>query len=640
MTQRIAPYGQWASPISADLIVGQTVSLGSIALDGQDVYWIESRPLEQGRNAIVRHRPGGANDEVLPMPYSARSRVHEYGGGAFTVHRGEVFFVEQRDQQWYHLAPGQTPKPLTDAPHWRFADPAVDTPRQRLICVGEDHAPGEPEPSNCLVAIPLGGTAVKIPKVLVRGADFYASPTLSPDHRRLAWLTWDHPQMPWDGTTLWVAEVADDGALKDPKAIAGGPKESIFQPQWGPGGTLYFVSDRSGFWNLYRFDGDVEAVMTMEADFGRPLWQFGQSTFAVARDGGLYGAFNRLGRWQLAFIGADGQFRSLELPYTEIDELRLGADKLVFRAGAPTEGYCVVTLDRVDHRRQPLKQASVPLDLEDLSVPEVVAYPADGGSAYAFFYPPTNRHYQGTKDTKPPLLVKSHGGPTGAAQAVYQPLIQYWTSRGFAVLDVNYRGSTGFGRAYREALYGQWGVVDVDDCVAAARWACSAGRADPERCAIRGSSAGGYTTLAALAFRDFFKAGASYYGVGDLETLLRDTHKFESRYLDHLIGPYPQQRQRYLERSPLHHNQALSAPVIFFQGLLDKVVPPNQAEDMVTALKRRGIPVAYMAFDGEHHGFRQAANIKRALEAELYFYGRVFGFTPFDPLTPVTIDGL
>jgi dipeptidyl aminopeptidase/acylaminoacyl peptidase len=456
--------------------------------------------------------------------------------------------------------------------------------------------------------------------------------------------------MPWDGTELWVAEIGADGALASPRRVAGGAEESIFQPAWSPDGQLHFVSDRSGFWNLYRWLEDprspdtLQALCPRSAEFGAPQWGFGMATYGFAADGRIICAFTEGGRWRIAALEPRaGRLTPYDMPYTTISMyagVRVHDRRAVFVAGSPSEPESVVELDLERGSLHVLRQSTTfRIEPEYLSIPEPIEFPTTGGrTAHAFYYPPGNRDFQGPTGERPPLIVLCHGGPTSAAGSTLDLRIQFWTSRGFAVANVNYGGSTGYGRAYRERLRGTWGVVDVDDCAHAARALVARAAADPLRLAIAGGSAGGYTTLCALAFRDVFRAGASYYGVSDLEALARDTHKFESRYLDRLIGPYPAARELYRERSPIHAADRIRCPVIFFQGLEDPVVLPNQAEIMVEALKSRGVPVAYLGFAGEQHGFRRAETIVQALEAELYFYGRVFGFVPADPLPPIPID--
>ncbi|HEX8686972.1 MAG TPA: S9 family peptidase, partial [Pyrinomonadaceae bacterium] len=482
-------------------------------------------------------------------------------------------------------------------------------------------------------------------RVLVEGNDFYAAPRLSPDGSRLAWQTWNHPNMPWDGCELWVAELDEGGAVAGSRRVAGGEEESVFQPQWSPAGTLYFVSDRGGWWNIYRLgeDGAAEAVYEAEAEFGLPQWVFAMSTYAFASEERIVCAYATGGEWNLGAL--DTRTKRLErfdLPYNDISYVRADENRAVFRAGSPTLRTSVVELDLKTRETRVLRRASeVTIDEAYVSTPRAVEFPTESGrTAHAFYYPPRNPDFAAPEGERPPLLVKCHGGPTSAASSTLRLETQYWTSRGIAVLDVNYGGSTGYGREYRQRLNGEWGVVDVDDCVNGAKYLIEQGEVDPARCVITGGSAGGYTTLNALTFRDTFRAGASHFGIGDLTVFVGDTHKFESRYLERLIGPYPERADLYRERSSINFTDRLSCPVIFFQGLEDKIVPPNQAELMVEALRKKRLPVAYVAFEGEQHGFRKAENIKRALEGEFYFYSRVFGFQPADEVEPVEIENL
>jgi dipeptidyl aminopeptidase/acylaminoacyl peptidase len=654
---RVAPYGSWKSPITSDLIVSGTIGLGSIALAGADTHWIESRPAEEGRNVLVRRTPDGRTVDVTPPPFNVRTRVHEYGGGAYTVNvpwpfrarttgsgadGGTIYFANFADQRLYRQDPGAAPEPLTPDRDLRYADGVIDQRRERMIWVREDHTAAGREAINTIVSLPLvpddGGQA------LVAGNDFYAAPRLSPDGSRLAWLTWNHPNMPWDGCELWVGAVLAGGSLGHTTRVAGGVDESIFQPEWSPDGMLHFVSDRTGWWNLYRWrDGQIEPLYEMEAEFGKPYWTFGTTTYAFASARQIICAYTTEGTWHLARLDTvTRRLESIAPPYSAISSLHATPERAVFVAASPVEMPAIIELDLATDQLQVLRRSSeLTIDPGYLSIPEAIEFPTEHGlTAHAFFYPPRNRDYIAPAGERPPLLVMSHGGPTSASTSELDLQIQYWTSRGIAVLDVNYGGSTGYGRGYREHLRGQWGIVDVDDCVNGARYLVQQGLVDGNRLAITGGSAGGYTTLCALTFRDTFKAGASYYGVSDLEVFVGDTHKFESRYLDGLIGPYPEHRTRYYGRSAANFTDRLSCPVIFFQGLEDKIVPPNQAELMVAALRAKGLPVAYIPFAGEQHGFRRAANIKRALDAELYFYARMFGFTLADPVEPVPIENL
>ncbi|HEY9402746.1 MAG TPA: S9 family peptidase [Pyrinomonadaceae bacterium] len=644
---KIAPYGSWKSPVTADLIVQGAVGLGMIKTDGEDLYWLELRPSEGGRTCIVRRTPDGELRDMTPPGFNARTRVHEYGGGDFVVHRGTIYFSNFSDQRLYRQTPdADMPAPLTPESNaeLRYADAIMDAARGRLVAVREDHRAGAHEPANTIVALSLdAGENASGGRVLASGYDFYASPRLSPDGRQLAWLCWNHPNMPWDGTELWLGDVEEDGMIAGARCIAGGRDESIFQPEWSPAGRLHFVSDRSGWWNLYRAGDTVEPLCEMEAEFGQPQWGFGMSTYAFTSDTEIVCAYIVRGMSSLARLDTTNkQLHPVESIYADIQYVQAVGGRAVFRAGAPQQSAAVVAFDLASGQFEVLRRASDHnIDEGYLSVAQPIEFPTTGGqTAHAFFYPPRNRDFAAPDRERPLLLVKSHGGPTAMASAALSLNIQFWTSRGIAVLDVNYGGSTGYGRAYRLRLNGTWGITDVDDCANGARHLAAEGLVDGTRCVITGGSAGGYTTLAALTFRDAFKAGASHYGVSDLGALVRDTHKFEARYLDNLVGPYPERADIYHARSPINFTEQLSCPVIFFQGLEDKVVPPNQAELMVEALRARGLPVAYVAFEGEQHGFRRAENIKRALEGELYFYARVFGFELAELAELIEIENL
>ncbi|WP_071517431.1 S9 family peptidase [Geitlerinema sp. PCC 9228] len=639
---KTAAYGTWKSPITSDFIVTGSLRLAASVLDGEDIYWVEGRPAEKGRNVIMCRRRDGTTQELTPPEFNLRTRVHEYGGGAFTVADGVIYFVNFADQAIYRQTADAAPQQLTLAEEpglLRYADFSVDRDRNRLIAVCEDNR-GEGEPTNTIVSISLDGNTTG--EVLVSGEDFYANPRISPDGSQLCWISWNHPNMPWDSTQLWVAPINSDGSLGEKTCVAGEKQEeSIFQPEWSPDGILYWVSDRSNWWNLYRQEnGTIEPVFPMTAEFGLPLWVFGMRTYDFASSHRILCTYTQKGLWYLASLNLERKtLTPISTEYTNFTGIRAHGDRLVALAGSPTQATALVEIDANSGATTVIRRSNgVQIEPGYLSQPQSIAFPtADGATAYGIFYPPQNQDYQGPENEKPPLIVKSHGGPTGATSSSLSLRVQYWTSRGFGFLDVNYRGSTGYGREYRHSLHGKWGVADVDDCAHGAKYLAKQGWVDENRLIITGSSAGGYTTLSALTFRDDFCAGASYYGVSDLEALVRETHKFESRYLDRLVGPYPDQQELYQQRSPIHACDRLSCPVIFFQGLEDKIVPPNQAEMMVNALRDRGLPVAYVAFEGEQHGFRQADNIKRALEAELYFYARVFGFSPADDIEPVEI---
>jgi dipeptidyl aminopeptidase/acylaminoacyl peptidase len=638
----VAPYGTWTSPITSDMIVSSTIRLIEAALDGGDAYWIESRPLEEGRYVIVRRSQTGEMTDLNPAPFNARTRVHEYGGGALLVVDGTLYYSNFVDNRLYRQEPGGEPRPITPEGEFRYADMVLDGRRNRLLCVREDHTDPGREAVNTLVSLNLGDNDGG--RVLVSGGDFYAAPRLSPDGTQLAWLAWNHPNMPWDGTELWVADVAADGSLRDAALVAGGREESVLQPEWSPDGVLCFISDQTGWWKLCRWhQGHMEPLVEMEAEFGRPPWRFGMSTYSFDSAGRIVCTYCQGGIWHLASLDTEThQLEPIESPFTDIRGIHAAAGRVILEAASPTESKAIVQLNIHTGQFETLRRSGeTGVDSGYLSLPEAIEFPTENGlTAHAYFYSPKNRDYSAPPGELPPLVVESHGGPTGATAGTLDLGKQYWTSRGFALLDVNYGGSTGYGRAYRERLNGQWGVVDVDDCTNGARYLIERGLVDSERVIIHGGSAGGYTTLCALTFGDLFKAGASYYGIGDLTVFVGDTHKFESRYLDRLIGPFPERADLYLTRSAINYSDQLSCPVIFFQGLEDKVVPSNQAELMVEALRAKGVPVAYLPFEGEGHGFRQAESIKRSLDAELYFYGRVFGFEPADPIEPVPIENL
>jgi dipeptidyl aminopeptidase/acylaminoacyl peptidase len=647
---RTTPYGEWRSPITSNMIVAKTISLSSPQLDGEDTYWIEGRPSEGGRNVIVRRRRGRTNDAIA-SPFNARTRVHEYGGGAYLARSGAIVFSHFPDQRPYLVRPRGKPRLIgsnlattgdaAGGNSLRFASYELDEPRNRLIAVVESHRDRSREALNAIGAVDLITGNVT---TLVQGNDFYACPVLSPNGKQLAWLTWNHPNMPWDGSELWVAELDAHGNTKNNRLVAGGSDLSILQPCWSPDGELTFISEATGWWNIYALRrGKVTALTELEAEIGRPLWSLDSSSYAFVGPESIACAIVDTGIVGFGLLDTKSKrLTPVECPYSGIDGLVGNEGRAVFIGSSPMQPSAVVEFDATRLTFRELKRVSdVAIDVGYLAEARAVEFPTENGrTAHAFYYPPTNKDFIAPAGTSPPLLVKSHGGPTAAASAAMKLGVLFWTSRGIGVVDVNYGGSTGYGRAYRERLAGQWGVVDVDDCVNAARYLASVGLADPQRLLISGGSAGGFTTLSALTFRSLFKAGASYFGISDIEALARDTHKFESRYLDRLIGPYPAERNLYISRSPIHSAERISAPLLLLQGLEDKVVPPRQSESMFDTLRAKGLPTAYIAFAGEQHGFRKAENIKRALEAELYFYGRVLGFVPADVIPPVDIANL
>jgi dipeptidyl aminopeptidase/acylaminoacyl peptidase len=637
-----APYGSWTSPLAAERAVAAGIGLGDVSFDGDTVLWQESRPAEKGRNVIMRRNADGTLQELIAAPWNARSRVHEYGGRAYLVHAGVLFFSHFADQRLYRVDADQAPRPITPQAELRYADLCADVRRGLLWGVREDHR-ADGEPRNTLVALQAQGDA-EGGHVVAEGHDFYAAPRLSPDGSKLAWLCWNHPDMPWDGCELWLAEVDEAGHLHGARRLVGSREEAVQQPLWSPEGQLHFISDRSGWWNLYRWGQDAaEALCPMEAEFGQPMWNFGLATYGFSSPRQLVCSFVRGAVSQLAVLDtATLALRTLDTPFSSIGNLAVSGDRVLFTGASPLQAASVCLLHLDDGRIETLRRGSaLDADPDFSSVPEEIEFPTAGGlTAHAFFYPPRNRDFHAPAGEKPPLLVMGHGGPTSMASNAYRAGVQYWTSRGIAVLDVNYGGSSGFGRAYRQRLDSQWGVVDVVDCIHGARHLVARGDVDGRRLVIRGSSAGGFTTLSALAFHDCFACGASLYGIGDLQTLAEDTHKFEARYLDRLVGPWPEARELYRARSPIHHLDGLQSPLILLQGAEDKVVPPEQSRRMHAALKARGVPVAYLEFEGEQHGFRDLKNIVRALEAEACFYAHVLGFDLADAVQPLDIDNL
>jgi dipeptidyl aminopeptidase/acylaminoacyl peptidase len=636
----VLPYGSWPTPITAPRVIEAAVRLGGLRADGDDLWWLELRPQEGGRTGLVRRRADGTVEDLLAPPWNVRTAVHEYGGGAAWFRGGVAWFTNWADQRLYRFQPGGEPVALTPEPAvprgLRYADGDVSPDGATIACVRERHE-ADGTVANEIVLLPAAGGEVT---VTVTGPDFVSNPRWRPDGDGLCWIEWDHPNMPWDGTRL-IARVDGDEVL-----VAGGPQESVLQPVWEPGGTLLFLSDRSGWWNLYRWwpSDEIEHVVDLEAEIGEPQWVFGRPRYALAADDSIAFAYWRDGVDHLATVDENGLVRDLDLSYVEWSDLSVTGTTLHAIAASPAEEAAVVSVDLATAAVAVLRPPrALDLDPGFLSRADAVDFPTTGGrTAHALVYAPANPGFAGPAGERPPVITFVHGGPTAAARPSLALDIRFWTSRGFAVVDVNYGGSTGYGRAYRDQLKGAWGIVDVDDCEAAVRHLAGTGRADPERLCIAGGSAGGFTVLACLAFRETFTAGADQFGVADLEALARDTHKFESRYLDTLVGPYPERRDVYEARSPIHHLDGFDRPLIVLQGLEDEIVPPNQSEMIVDALRAKGVPVAYLPFEGEQHGFRQAANIIRALEGELSFFAQLFGFAlPEDEhIEPVPIENL
>jgi len=643
----VAPYGTWRSPLTAEMLVAGSVRLGLPWIDEGVAFWLESRPAEEGRSVVVRQGPDGAPVDVTPEGFSARTTVHEYGGGSYLVHRGTVWFSNFSDQRLYRQDGWGPPAPVTPETggRHRYADGRATPDGARLVCVRERHE--EDAVLNELVVIESDGSAE--PRTIASGRDFYAAPRLSPDGRRLAWLSWNLPWLPWDGCELWTGDLADDGSLSGESLVAGRDgEESIWQPAWSPSGELHLVSDRSGWWNLYRErGGEQQPLHPAEAEFGWPHWVFGGSTYAFLGDGSIACIYDSDGVQHVGILdGETGELIDLDLPYTAIGypEVVAQGSRILFVGGAPTIPDQVISLDFTSRSIEVLRESDrIAIDPASVSIARPIAFSTtDGLTAHAFHYPPCNADFSAPDGERPPLIVMSHGGPTSATTALFDPEIQFWTTRGFAVVDVNYGGSTGYGRAYRQRLNGNWGVVDTVDCINAAKYLVSRGEADGDRLVIRGGSAGGYTTLCALTFHDDFAAGASYFGISDLEPFAAEggTHKFESKYEHTLVGPYPEAAATYRARSPIHFVDRISCPMILLQGEEDRVVPPAQAEVMVEALREKGLPYAYLLFAGEQHGFRRAETIVRATQAELSFYAQILGFAPADAIEPVRIENL
>ena len=654
-----APYGSWRSPIDVELVSGSAVALAEPSIDGDDVYWLEGRPIEGGRRTLLRHTPDGVTREVTPAPFNVRNAVHEYGGGSYVVDRGRVIASSFADGRLWVLDPDgiAAPRALTPPGASRYADLRPDPVRQVLYAVREDHDPADDRAQtvrNVLVAIRLpDGTAGDGDagdgdpgRIIVSGPDFVASPRPSPDGRRLAWLEWDLPEMPWDSTRLRVADLHPDGTLGQAVTVAGGPGISITQPQWSPAGVLHFVSDASGWWNLYALDGPAGTARNlapMDAELGDADWVFGRSSYAFTAGGGLLAVARADGRDGLLRVGPEGTVVPVDLPFTELEGLQVGPSMAVVVAAGPHDGAVLARLDPATGEPAGVLARSLAASIDAGVLPHaepITFATSDGATARALYFAPANDRFRGPDGELPPLLVLSHGGPTSAASSALSLDRAFFTSRGIAVVDVDYRGSTGYGRPYRDALKGAWGIADVEDCVAAARYLADRGSVDPARLAIRGGSAGGYTTLAALTFRpEVFAAGISHYGIADLELIHLDGHKFELRYDEGLIAPWPEGRDVFRERSPIHALDRIRVPMLITQGLDDKVVPPSQVDAMETALHGRGIPHAVLQFAGEGHGFRRAETRRTVYAAELSFLGQVFGFTPADDLEPLTIQG-
>ncbi|HSX12437.1 MAG TPA: prolyl oligopeptidase family serine peptidase [Rhabdochlamydiaceae bacterium] len=635
----IAPFGSWKSPITTDVIVQESLSFQEIGVQGTELYFTELRPSEKGRVALVKLLPNGQQIDLVPE-MSIRNRVHEYGGAALTVGSEQLFFTNDKDRNFYTLDAENRPVLLIKGDSKRFADATIAPDGKTLVLVCEDHL-DEGKIINTLATYKNGQLTE-----IATEHDFYSSPRFSPDGKKLAFITCDFPDMPWDGTTLWISSVLEEDILSKPVMIAGGKSESICQIQWSPDGDLYFVSDKTGFWNLYRLNKEnkVEPLYKIDAEFGLPAWVFGRPTYAFfpyKQGWAIACAYTIKGIDHLGLLYPnEKKLETLDLPFTYVQNICFGNGQLYFFGGSPTQPISLISLDLKTKQYKIIKPSfKTKIEPDYISKPQELIYPSEKTKkGYAFYYPPKNPHFSG--NGKPPLLVRAHGGPNSRSYAILSLEILYWTSRGFAFLDVNYGGSSGYGREYLQRLYGKWGILDVDDCISAAKQLVNEGKVDPKQLLIKGGSAGGYTTLCALAFHDVFKAGTSLYGISDLELLARDGHKFESHYSDHLVAPYPEGKKVYIERSPIYHIKGIKEPVLLLQGKEDKVVPPNQSILIFEALKKRKIPVSLILFDGEQHGFRMASSIKKALDSELYFYSKILNFSLPEPVESIVIENL
>ena len=661
MAETIA-YGSWKSSLTAEKLADKGVRYGHMLIDKNDLYWLESRAKEKGRGVLVKFNPSTESQDVLPINVSVRTKVHEYGSGDFIVDNVVVYFSDANDQCVYKFENNNLIR-LTDIGvgiEYRYADYELSVDRKHLVCVRETH--DKLKVINELVAIELVNNSSKASvKVLQSGFDFYSYPRMSKQGNRLCWTCWNQPDMPWDASELWVADFNKDGTTSAEHKIAGGisassnvlieskleseEKSSVSQPSWSEDGVLHYISDISGWTNIYSCrDGILNALTPIDREFGIPQWVFASSTYTITPDNQVYAVYIQQGQQQLCHIDADtGHIEPIPLPFKSFGEhLLFSNERLFFRAAGPAVSEAIYSYDINSESYSRISQLSVfPLSVEELSIAKTIEFESENGrNCHAFYYSPNNSGFTAPEKSLPPLIVMSHGGPTAMTDNSLDASIQFWTHRGFAVVDVNYGGSTGYGKKYRNQLLGNWGVVDVEDCIAAANYLVSEKLADPKSLLIRGGSAGGYTTLCALTFHNVFAAGMSRYGVADLESLASDSHKFEARYLDTVVGPYPEDKELYIQRSPIHSTEKLSCPILLLQGEDDKVVPPNQAEMMVKALEERKIPYAYQLYKGEGHGFRQASTIVNALNAELYFYRVILGLEDTENLPKIAVHNL
>ena len=634
-------YGSWESTITPEKITEGGLRFSEIRSSGSDLYFLEGRPEESGRYVIVKQASDGKISDVIPKEFNSRNAVHEYGGGSYAVGQKNIYFTNWDDQRIYKVN-GENVNPITKEPPFeksiRYSDLTLSIDEEWLFCVRETHFKKE-EAKNELVAI---STTENSQIVLCTGRDFYSSPRINPTNKEICWLEWDHPNMPWDGTELFIANFDLDG-LSEIKFIDGSKNISIIQPEWSDSGELIYISDESGWWNLKKYSENTNStILNEKSDHGGPSWQFGFRTYFV-KDNNIYlkGISKNKNKGLIRKISISGQIlETNEVFHTSINDLTHHKNKALYIGASPVSNSEIVSYDLMKKNEETIKESNpVKIDIEEISIPEEISFPTTQNAiAYGYFYKPKNKNFQGESEEKPPLLVISHGGPTSATSNALNLSIQYWTNRGIAVADVNYRGSTGYGKKFRDSLKGNWGVYDTDDCIAAVDHLSEKGLVDSSRVAIKGGSAGGYTTINALTFHDRFAVGATYYGIADLSVFIDDTHKFESKYLESLIGKYPEEKEKYYERSAINFTDQLSCPMIIFQGTEDKIVPPSQAEIMAQGLRDKKIPFSLIMYEGEQHGFRQSKNIISSLESEIYFYSKVLGFKPFDKLKEVEIE--
>ncbi|EEH63435.1 peptidase, S9A/B/C family, catalytic domain protein [Gleimia coleocanis DSM 15436] len=647
-------YGTWDSVITTDDMTARSVSLSQVRVDGLSTFWVEGRSQDGGRNVLMHHTNFAGSVEVLPLIEGTtltdvRTRVHEYGGRAYAVSNGIIVFSQGSDNRVYLYDlnnPLQGIRPLTELNQCRYGDFELDLVNRVVYAVCEDHSKGG-EPNNYLVSIPLDGTGARNPqlvRVLFSGTDFVMAPTVSPDADKLAFVVWNHPHMPWQQSTLLVADISE-GALLDPHVLVDEPNVSVSEPRWTLQGDLIHIDDSTGWLNLYRTEGFNPETAKHNADsvdwrprlrtrrlhpgnrnFSHPAWALGLHSFDIFDDDYLLCSWTQDGFWHLGTVRIDnGQLEEWNLGWWPTGNVSVSGGRVVILADSATSTATVIEI--IGHEVKELRNSTyLELDPAHVSVAKAISWPTrDGETCHGFFYAPVNPDFIGTDAELPPLIVMAHGGPTSATRPGLNLAKQFWTSRGFAVLDVNYRGSSGWSKDYCAKLQGQWGVVDVNDCADGVKFLVTHGIVDGNRVAIRGGSAGGYTTLAALVSSDVFTAGTSLYGIGDIKLLAAETHKFESRYMEGLVGTADLEDPVYAERSPINHIEKVTAPLLLLQGEDDKVVPPSQAITMRDALEAAGRVVELKMYAGEGHGFVKAENIKDALERELNFYLRTWG---------------